>query len=253
MLQHHLFSSVTRYQVIKMSQRSSIHPDKPETNSQFRSGSLGLGQWKCSDGAIMEEGNSDRCQQVGTQIMENYQTSHLSFSCDLSWSWSRTRRTRWSAWSSCSGRSWSTWSSGRTCRSGRTWCCRCGTGCCHSAYCWEYFRLAHKPPPLSWLTWHSCGRRCGCCSHWGWGCRRGWRPCDPRRRLTSSLSWASASGGSLTASGSPWAASPPGSGASWAGRHWTWRLVYSLVFTLITLTHHSNPIVWKWSSLLTQF
>ena len=74
MLQHHVFS-VNRYQVIKVSQRSSIQvfilpsETEPATHSQFRSGSLGQGQWECSDGEIMD-GDSDRCQQVGKQIME---------------------------------------------------------------------------------------------------------------------------------------------------------------------------------------
>ena len=87
------------------------------------------------------------------------------------------------------------------------------------------------------LTWHSCGRRCGCCSRWGWGCLRCWRPCVRRRRLTSSRSSASASWGSRRASGWRWAASRPGSGASWAGRHWTC-CIFFCVFTQITLTHN---------------
>ena len=91
-------------------------------------------------------------------------------------------------------------------------------------------------PPT--LTWHSCGQRCGCCSRWVWGCLRCWRPCARRRRPTSSRSSASASWGSRRASGWRWAASRPGSGASWAGRHWTCCFVFSSVFSHLI---HFNP------------
>ena len=101
--------------------------------------------------------------------------SHLSSSCARPRrSRSRRRRRAWWAWSRCSARSWSTWSSCPTCCSGS---CAAGTSCSRSACCWTFWRLSEITTRLSPLTSHSCARRCGCCSHWGWGCptaRRRW-------------------------------------------------------------------------------